>query len=388
MNDEKYLRELLSGVVPEAPPNPSRADGARAYAATRRRRRIAMVATAAAVMTALVVPFALVDRGGEHVDSPTTGPEAPAWRWVSYRDVEVKAPAAWNFDYEAVRPDCIDRRAPHDDQWAKDVPRAPYVMVGVPSRVIPSIGCFARPEPGDPDPAFGDLPFALWQPFVKLDEARPDLDYPDRVDGQWQYRDWRLTRTTVDRVQITVLASPDDPSVGGRVLDSVRRVEITSLGCEPGSPVQAQRFAEPSGAPVPPAAEVSSVAVCEYSRMQGHAGLEGSRRISGEAARELVEAINTAPSGGGPDDPENCVDDMYGDRAIALRFFATSESTGAPLAEAYVYYDWCFGNGIVDAHGKRHLTRADCAPLFAAPPISFWSGQGQVVAVCGPLGAR
>jgi hypothetical protein len=388
MSDEKHLRDLLSEVVPEAPPNPSRAAAARAYAAARRRRRIAIGATTAAVVTALVVPFALADRGGKQAESPTTGQEDPAWRWVSYRDVEVKAPAAWNFDYEALRPDCIDRRTPRHDPWAKDVPRAPYVMVGVPNRPVPLIGCLHDPAPGDPDPAFGDLPFTLWQPFVKLDEARPDLDYPDRNDGQWQYRDWRLTRATIDQVQITVLASPEDPSLGGSVLDSVRRVETTSLGCEPGSPVQAQRFAKPSGSPVPAADQVASVAVCEYSRRQGHAGLEGSRRISGEAARQLVEAINTAPSGGGPDDPGNCLHHRYGDSAIALRFFATSEKTDSPLAEAYVYYDRCFGNGIIDAHGKRHLTKANCAPLFAAPPISLWSGQRRIVAFCGPLGAR
>jgi len=387
MNDKKYLRDLLSDLVPEAPPNPGRAAGARAYAAARRRRRIAIGAATAAVVTALVVPFALADRGGEPAESPTTIPEDPAWRWVSYRDVEVKAPAAWNFDYEALRPDCI---IPGElgGPWTKDVPSAPYVMVGASNRPVPLIGCFGGPEPGDPDPAFGDLPFALWQPFVKLDEARPDLDHPDRKDGQWQYRDWRLTRTTVARVQITVLASPEDPSLGRSVLDSVRNVEITSLGCEPGSPVRSERFAQPSGSPLPASEEVASVAICEYSRRQGHAGLEGSRRISGEAARDLVEAINAAPSGGGPDDPGNCVDYNYGDSAIALRFFATPEQTSTPLAEAYVYYDWCFGNGILDAHGKRHLTKANCAPLFAAPPISLWSGQRRIVAVCGPLGAR
>jgi len=385
MNDEKHLRELLSGAVPDAPPDPGRAAGARAYAATRRRRRIAIGAAAAAVVTALAIPFALVDRGGDAVEPPTTGSDDPGWRWVSYRSVEVQAPSAWEFDYEAIRPDCIFRGQP-DGPWTKDVPRAPYVTVGVPNRGIPLVGCLRDPQPGDPDPAFGQLPFALWQPFVKLDGARPDLDYPDRKDGQWQYRDWRLTRATVDGVQITVLASPGDPSVGSRVLDSVRKVEITSLGCETDSPAQAEQFVTPSGAPIPAAEDVGAVAVCEYSRMPGHAGLEGSRQISGEAARELVEAINTAAFGGGPDQPKHCVDDMYGDRAIALRFFATREQTSAPLAEAYVYYDWCFGNGIVGADGKRRLTEANCAPLFAKPPITIWSGQIPVVEACGPLG--
>lgn len=387
MNDEKHLRDLLSAVVPEAPANPGRAAAARAYAQSRRRRRIAIGAATAAVVAALVVPFALIDRGDEPAEPTTTGTEDPAWRWVGYRNVEVKAPSAWDFNYEALRPDCIIP-GELEGQWTKDVPRAPYIMVGALNRPVPAIGCFGGSAAGDPDPAFGHLPFALWQPFVKLDEARPDLNYPDRQDGQWKYRQWRLTRATVGQVQITVLAPPDDPSLGATVLSSARKVKITSLGCETSSPVQGQRFAEPSGSPVPAAEEVGAVAVCEYSRWQGHAGLEGSRRISGDAARDLVDAIHTAPSGGGPDQPRNCADDRYGDAAIALRFFAASEETESPRAEAFVYYDWCFGNGVVDSASKRQLTQANCAPLFAEPPINIWSGQRQVIAVCDPLGAR
>lgn len=79
---------------------------------------------------------------------------------------------------------------------------------------------------------------------------------------------------------------------------------------------------------------------------------------------------------------------MYGDRAIALRFFVSSEEATAPLAEAYVYYDWCFGNGIFDSDGARKLAKANCAPLFAEAPISLRVGQRPVVDVSGPLGLR
>ena len=99
-----------------------------------------------------------------------------------------------------------------------------------------------------------------------------------------------------------------------------------------------------------------------------------------------MQAINDAPLGGGPDQPTHCVRDMYGDRAFALRFFATGDDTTSPLAEAYVYYDWCFGNGIVAADRKHRLTKANCAPLFSKPPISLWSGSIPVVDACGPLG--
>lgn len=305
------------------------------------------------------------------------------WRRVGIRDVEVLAPAPWKFDYEAIRPDCIDAGNP-GDPWTKDVPAAPYVTLGTPHRGVPAIGCLRKRQPGDPDPAFGALPFPLWQPFVKLDQARPDLEDPARTDGEWQYRGWKMTRHTVSGVQITVLAPPDRPTLGHSVLSSVRQVRTTTVGCEADSPAAARRFSRPKGAPIPAPEAVESITVCHYSRIPGSRGLDGSRQITGQAAQELVEAIRDAPRSGGPDQPQHCVPDMYGDSAIALRFFGREDST-SPLAEAYVYFDWCFGNGIFDSTGSRHLTKANCAPLFARPPVTLWSGQRVVVEACGPL---
>jgi hypothetical protein len=304
------------------------------------------------------------------------------WRWVGIRDVEVLAPATWKFDYEAVRPDCIDAGNPRDP-WARDVPAAPYVTLGTPNRVVPAIGCNRKRNPGDPGPAFGALPFALWQPFVKFSQARADLEDPSHTDGEWEYRGWKLTRRTVSGVQITVLAPPYRPTLGQIVLSSVRQVQTTTLGCEADSPAAARRFARPTGAPIPVPEAVAAVAVCHYSRIPGISGLDGSRQITGQAAQKLVEANRGAPSSGGPDEPQHCSPDMFGDSAIALRFFGRGDST-SPLAEAYVFFDWCFGNGIFDSAGARKLTKANCAPLFARPPVTFWSGQSVVVEACGP----
>jgi hypothetical protein len=74
--------------------------------------------------------------------------------------------------------------------------------------------------------------------------------------------------------------------------------------------------------------------------------------------------------------------DSYGDSAIALRFFESADDATTPLAEAYVYYDSCFGNGIFDSAGARQLTRANCRPLFARPPIRLWITQPPVTEVC------
>lgn len=345
---------------------------------------------AASTSLLLMASCASGEPKSEHASAvgTTAAPETNRdWRWVGLRGVEILAPSEWDFDYEAVRPDCIDPEDPRG-QWAEDVPGAPYVTVGTPNRPVPAIGCLRERQPGDPDPSFGALPFSLWQPFVKLEQARPDLEDPGRAEGQWEYRDWRLTRQTLNGVQITVLAPPDRPALGRSVLSSARQVQTTTLGCESTSPVQAEQFAQPSGASIPAATSVEAIAVCQYSRIPGSAGLEGSRQITGQAARDLVEAISQAPRSGGPDRPGNCVQDMYGDSAIALRFFGTSEESTAPLAEAYVYYDWCFGNGISDSKSVRRLTNANCAPLFAEPPIGLWSGHMAVMEACGRFGGQ
>ena len=194
-------------------------------------RRWPWWAAALAVATAVAVGIVVVSvvTGGD--DSSRSAPPAMTgdrdWQWVSFRDVEVRAPADWTYAYDAGRPDCIDDPADPDDPWATDVPRSPYVTVGTPARPVPAIGCFRKPKPSDPPRAFGAVPFALWQPYVKLDLARNDFDDPARRDGHWEHRGWHLSRTTIDNVQVTVLSPPDDPTLGGAVTASVRHVRTT-----------------------------------------------------------------------------------------------------------------------------------------------------------------
>lgn len=248
---------------------------------------------------------------------PTEGGSAAAVekgrRAVSVRGVEVDVPATWADDWEAVRPDCIDPGA-RRDPWAADVPEAPYVTLGADLRPVPLIGCVRERGAGDPGPEWGDLPFALWQPHVGVEEARPDLRDPTRTDGTWQHRGWRLTRATVAGVQVTVLAPPGHPELGREVVASARPVTFTALGCESTSPVKARRWVRPTGAPLPSPEDVAAVAVCEHARRR-------------------------AASTPGP--------------AIALRFFGDVEETVTPSVEAYVYYDSFAGNGVVDAAEVR-----------------------------------
>ncbi|HXH78096.1 hypothetical protein [Nocardioides sp.] len=348
----------------------------------RRRREVAVItaAVASVVVGAFLVVPALV--GGQDSPDPsvaesTTVVDESEWKWIGLHAVEVRAPARWDFGREVVRPDCIDPDDPNDP-WAEGVPTAPYVTVTPVQRASPMIGCTA-PRPGNPDPAFGDLPLPLWQPHVRLDVAVPDASQlPDRVDGQWTHQGWRLSRRTYDDVQISVLTSPDAADIAEQVFDSARTVETNHVGCQTSSPFTAG-FPQPDGDPVPPAVDVQSIAVCDYSRISGAEWLQGSWRMTGQQAQDLAAAIVASPAGQGPDEPQNCSPDMFGDSAVVLRFFDADDSL---LADAYVYTQWCFGNGIVTSSGSHMLTAKNCPPIFSRPEVTWWGGQAQVMRVC------
>jgi hypothetical protein len=343
-----------------------------------------MVGAAACVLALVVVPVAL--SRDDDSDAGPAGPDPtavddPDTRWVSFHDVEVAAPRAWAYDYDALRPDCISGGGP-DDKWAQDVPPAPYVMVGGENRDVPLIGCTREHGPGVPGAEFGDLPYSFWQPYVKLGQARPDLvaDDPSRQDGTWTYDGWTLTRSTISDVQVSVLARPGDSGLGDQVVSSSRRVTTTVSGCDPDSGVRSEEFTRPDGPPVPKAADVAAVAICLYGRTY-EVGLVGSRVMTGAQAQDLTRAITDAPPGGGPDQPDQCIDDQFGDTGVALRFFGTEETVD-PIGEAFVYFDWCFGNGIVDSANDYRLTRENCAPLFSEPPVTMWSGNDATFDLC------
>lgn len=379
--EESAFRAAFAKQAGVAPDEPLEVPAGR----PRRLARFAVLGAAAACVLALVVvPLALSGNGDDGAGPANPEPTAvddPDTRWVAFHDVEVAVPTGWAFDFEALRADCISDGGP-DDMWAQDVPPAPYVMVGGEGRPSPAIGCTRERRPGDPGPEFGDLPFALWQPYVRLGRSRPDLEgqQPSRRDGTWVYEGWTLTRSTIGDVQVSVLAAPGDLDLGDAVVSSARLVETTTTGCDPESGVRAEEFAVPDGPPVPDAAEVGAVAVCLYGRTY-EAGLLGSRLLTGSTAQDLTRAITDAPTGGGPNAPNGCVDYMYGDYGVALRFFG-SEDTGDPIGEAYVYFDWCFGNGVFDAAHEYRLTRDNCAPLFSEPPVTLWGGSGPAFGLC------
>jgi hypothetical protein len=349
-----------------------------------------VVAVALALALAIAVPAAVVshDRGTVPAHSGPRSSDQHGWRWVGYRDVEVKVPASWEDDYASARPDCIPRKAtgrgPKAD--SADAPTAPYVTYGDAPVVVFAMACHQQRRRGDPDLVFGALPFRLWQPYVEFDEARPDLtvngQYPEHRDADLGYRGWHLTRTTTHGIQITVLSAPGKNTLARTVLDSLRTVRTTQLGCPTDSNVLAHHPTAPIGAPLPPAKEVGAVTICDFQRGHGGMGLGGSRRIEGHQARDLTQAIHDAAPGSAPNSPTTCLQPAQTDRALVLRFFRNGATAENAVTEAYVYFDSCVGNGILEPGGMHALTKADCAPLFATPPIGMWSADSDVFSRC------
>ena len=337
---------------------------------------------AAVLVGTFVVAPGLLDRRTQH-DGPVTTPtmvyDESQWQWIGLHTLEVRAPAGWGFQREVERPDCIDPDEP-DEIWGLGVPASPYVTFTAVQQAVPQVACVA-PRPGNPDPAFGDLPYPLWQPHVRLDAVRPEVsDQPDRTDGQWTFEGWHLARRTFDDVQVTVLSAPGSPELSGRVFGSARTVETNDDGCDTTSPF-GEGFPRPGGPDVPAGSDVGGVAVCEYVRLPGSEGLQGSWRMTGREAQGLADAIREAPEGGGPDKPDDCSPDMWGDSAVVLRFLGVDD---ALLADAYVYTDWCFGNAIATSTGVRTLTTANCLPVFSRPEVRWWSGKKAVGKLCSP----
>ncbi|GAB2987311.1 hypothetical protein GCM10027076_26730 [Nocardioides montaniterrae] len=331
-------------------------------------------------MLGLAVVMALVLAGcgkpGEHHARAPMPPAGPIKAVTSY-GVQVTVPAGWGYDYAVSRPDCITRDGDYaHDSWAVGVPRAPYVQIGLIDRVVLDIACMPK-LPKDLPKVFGALPFDLWQPYVELD--RRDLALG--ADGSWSYRGWTLTRATVGRASISVLAPPASPSLGEQVLASARKVRRDQNGCTTRAPGRLTRSHRPSGDPVPPPRQVT-VAVCSYDRtVPGRPLLAASRLVTGKPASALVRAIRSAPSGGGQDRPSDCMTSMHGDQALVLHFRVSGGSLPSD-PQAYVYSDWCVGNGIFTSTGRFALTRADCLPLYAEPPVRLWSTQGNLAPLC------
>ncbi|GAB3851990.1 hypothetical protein GCM10028801_02390 [Nocardioides maradonensis] len=258
------------------------------------------------------------------------------------------------------------------------VTTAPYVEVGRFEAVDDLVLCVSS-GPKDIPPEFGKLAFRLWQPHVAL---RPADQPGGTASGTWTYRGWTLQRRQVGRLSISVLTDAREPGLGAQVIGSARKVDVDGLGCASVAPARLARMQRPNGRPVPAAAEVGSISVCEYDRTRpGAPRMAADVSIVGARARAIVRAIRAAPLGGGPDRPQDCLTTMHGDEALVLHFVGRGARPSAEDPQAFVYSDWCVGNGIVEAGGRHALTKQSCRPLYV-PPVVLSSAQSNVAPLC------
>jgi hypothetical protein len=288
-----------------------------------------------------------------HLPSPE-----PGWRWVSWRNVAVQVPDSWGYGVEPMLPWCM-----YDS--SVDVERAPYVAQDSTNMAIAGVGC-AGGSPDHHPEAFGPAPALFWAPHVSFGQS-PNGAVEEDVA---HFQDWTLTSRVIGDVKVSLLVDGDTAALVDRILESARTFETDQNGCDASSPVQAAKFVRPDPFDLASLDDVESISVCQYTRSvpPGQPALMGSRLLARQPASALLDAIRSAPGGGGPDSPQSCLHDMYGDTAIALRLH-TDDST----REVYVYYDWCFGNGFDDGTTRRELTLQSCLPLFGGN-VALFSG--------------
>ena len=346
----------------------------------RRRSTLTILGAAATVVALLGVTFAVTgERSAVEGRVPVADATAPSptassdpapttastsrpnegWRYVSYRDVELQVPQSWGDDLEPSSDWCIDEQT---------LPTEPYVAREEPGRVVRSIGC-----PGEGGFSSGP-PTRLWAPHVTLGTS--DLE---AMPGITERDGWTVVRKQVGSALVSVTV--EDPQLAEDILATATVVTEDFNGCLARDPIQSTTFERPA----PPydlatIDRVDSMSVCKYPIGElangGEPGLISSTRLVGEAAADELAALQSTPIGGGPDDPQNCVDYMIGDEAIVLWL-----NTGGQRHRVHVYYNWCFHNGFDDGTTMRSLTKDACMPLFT-PPLSLLSGSAAPFRMC------
>jgi hypothetical protein len=302
--------------------------------------------------------------GPADLDGPGAPPEG--WHWESSLDAVVAVPDSWGYAYAAGDQWCVGAEEP--------APTTPFVDLRSPVMASTAVLC---PEQ-DPD-NFTGVPERLLQTHLSFAWA-------DVPDGTRTWHGWTQITRHVGSAVVQVLADAKHLEVAQQVIDSARQVDVDANGCTARSPIQEGGFVRPQAAfDVTSVVPVEKVVICQYliadADQPGAAevpGLMASRRLDDEAGRALVAAIQAAPSGGGPNQPDSCVHTWYGDTAVTIRL-----TSGERTYELYAYYGSCIGNGIDDGTTLRTLTPDTCAPLFG--DRVFWgSGSGHVADLCLP----
>lgn len=335
-------------------------------------RRWLPVLAAAAVLV-LFAAGAATAALWSHGDARSRAPYAarPGWHWVSRYDAELQVPNSWHWGIPVDQPPCGGSHVPA----APAAAQTPYVAVDTTGMTIATVGCVTTPPRAAGAPAaFGNLPFGLWRPNLRLEPAAGGATRA--TVGVWRYRGWRLEVRKVGHAYVRLLTAPGRDRIGSQILASAHVFGVDANGCPATSPAQDRAGVDTPAAQLPQAP--GAVSICQYVRTLSHhsPALVGSRLLRGAAARGLVAAVHAAPLGTGPDAPGDCVPGQ-GEHGVTL-----VARTGGHAVTSYVDYDSCVGNGIRGGGVVRQLTTADCKPIFAGYPITLWQASSGVWGVC------
>jgi hypothetical protein len=330
--------------------NAARIDGeaVRRRARRRARVRIAGAALAVVVVAGGVAAGVEIGSGGANDSigpTATLPPPDDGWRWDFYRDIRIQVPDSWDYGSEPGSDWCI---------YEAQLPQTPYIDLDA-GGFTAGVGCpSTNGKPGLSD----EPPTDLWATHVRLTPLGTDRDASvSQLDGWWSIQQ------PVGHVLVKAVGK--DREFLDRIVASATEVTDNTGGCAPHSRVQDSLFPRPDPAfDVSKLTSVDSITVCSYALTPDEPGLLGSFTMSGSAAARELQALQAAPVGGGPDQPQNCMADDPGDSALQLLL-----DTGDDVYAMYVYYSSCRGNGFDDGTTLRELTRAACVPLVHEPVV-------------------
>jgi hypothetical protein len=299
---------------------------------SRRRRRRIHASIAAIVVLVVGIPVAIVatihDGGGT---APVAHQADPTWRWESYRGVQVQVPPDWGY--------------------------------GVPGRSWCATPPLGEPRPGRPGavgrPGVASIGCSSEYPPAAERENWLTFDRRNKVGERRIGDGWVEETRRVNGVFVTVFTNDD--ALRAAILGSAEPVVGADRhGCPSEHPVVADPDGyRPDGAGLPTARTVESISVCRYALAADSASpLLSSSRIAGVAAKELVNAIGSAPEGEGPD-VENAGSDSDGTEIAVLRVH-----TGDGDHDVVMRFSGESGNGFDDGTTKRALTADTIRPLL------------------------
>ena len=309
----------------------------------------AWVGTRWRIRTKTFAHVLVVDDGRPAAHARALGHDGPAvvltfrsagdgWHWESYETVQVQVPNSWTDTF-------------YSHLWTCEP-----IVYGQPSPAVPKTGEIGRPVRG----------------AVTMQDCGPVPEPADRVPHLWfddegrspgVYRHdhgWLEEVRVVGGVHLSAFGN--DPELLRRILDSAVPIDgKDAYGCSATPPPVVGDGVRPTGPGLDGIGEVQSVRICGYGidGLPQDAQLLAGTALSGQEARELVDALRAAPAGSGPNIPYNCETRFRDDLLVTVRGSAGEQ-------ELSVRYNTCNHNGIDDGTTARQLTRDTLLPLVHA----------------------